>query len=127
MKVFAEVGQSLQQVGGECPDGWIVMQGQRPEAYMLAQADGTWGAPATEWPRFVGNEKLDLFTPSEQLAVVAATMTDPMVKLAYDRLIGAAFWTYEDPETEQGLAMLESKGIITAARKAQIVAAMQPK
>lgn len=79
------------------------------------------------WPRFVGNQKLDLFTKTEQLAVVAATMTDPMVKLLYDRLLGAAYLTYEDPETEQGLALLVDKGLITPERKAEIVAAMQPR
>lgn len=79
------------------------------------------------WPRFVGNQKLDLFSKAEQLAVVTATMTDPVVKLLYDRLLGAAYLTYEDPETEQGLALLVDKGLITPERKAEIVAAMQPR
>lgn len=82
-------------------------------------------APA-EFPRFAGNAKLDLFTPAEQLAVVTATMSDPMVKLMYDRLLGAAYLSYEDPETEQGLALLESKGLLTPERKAEIVVQMQP-
>lgn len=42
MQVFAIVGESLQQVGGECPDGWVVMQGQRPDFGFVAQADGSW-------------------------------------------------------------------------------------
>lgn len=78
------------------------------------------------WPRFFGNQKLDLFTQAEQLAVVTATMTDPVVKLLYDRLLGSACLTYEDAETEQGLAMLVDKGLLTTGRKAEIVAAMQP-
>lgn len=78
------------------------------------------------WPRFVGNEKLDLFTSAEQLAVVTATMQDPVVKLLYDRLLGASYWSYEDAETEQGLALLVDKGLLTPERKAEIVAAMQP-
>lgn len=83
-------------------------------------------AAARTWPRFVGNQKLDLFTQAEQLAVVTATMTDPVVKLLYDRLLGSAYMTYEDPETEQGLAVLVDKGLLTPERKAEIVAAMQP-
>lgn len=79
------------------------------------------------WPRFVGNEKLDLFTSAEQLAVVTATMQDPVVKLLYDRLLGAAYWSYEDAETEQGLSVLVAKGLLTPERKAEIVAQMQPK
>lgn len=84
-------------------------------------------AAARSWPRFIGNQKLDLFTPTEQLAVVTATMTDPVVKLLYDRLLGSAYLTYEDPETEQGMSLLVDKGLITPERKAEIVAVMQPK
>ncbi len=128
MQVFAIVGESLQQVGGDCPEGWVVMQEQRPDVGSVARADGTWGAgaQAVVWPRFVGNQKLDLFTPAEQLAVVMATMQDPVVKLLYDRLLGAAYWSYEDAETELGLALLVDKGLLTPERKAEIVAAMQP-
>lgn len=77
-----------------------------------------------QYPRFYGNAKLDLFTPAEQLAVVTETMSDPVVKLMYDRLLGAAYLAYEDAETEQGLQLLVDKGLLTAARKAEIVARM---
>ena len=82
---------------------------------------------ARSWPKFTGNAKLDLFTQAEQLEVVTATVTDPVVKLIYDRLLGAAYLTYEDPETEQGLSLLVSKGLLTEERKAEIVAEMQPR
>lgn len=82
--------------------------------------------PEPQYPRFYGNQKLDLFTSAEQLAVVTGTMTDPVVKLMYDRLLGAAYWTYDDPETEQGLNLLVDKGLLTPERKAEIVAQMQP-
>ena len=94
-------------------------------------AAGNTPEPATSillYPRYFGNDKMDkLFTPDEQIAVVTAAMTDPMVKLMYDRLLGAAYLTYEDPETEQGLSLLVSKGLLTEARKAEIVAEMQPR
>lgn len=83
---------------------------------------------ARSWPRYYGNDKLDKpFTPTEQIAVVTATLTDPIVKLMYDRLLGAAYLTYEDPETEQGLSLLVSKGLLTEERKAEIVTEMQPR
>lgn len=41
-QVFAEVGSSFQQVQGECPAGWIVMQGERPTPEHVAQEDGRW-------------------------------------------------------------------------------------
>ena len=40
--VYAEVGASLQQIGGNCPEGWIVMQGERPSMEHVAQEDGSW-------------------------------------------------------------------------------------
>ena len=82
---------------------------------------------ALSWPKFTGNAKLDLFTQAEQLEVVTATMTDPVVKLMYDRLLGAEYLTYEVPETEKGLSLLVSKGLLTEERKAEIVAEMQPR
>ena len=98
------------------------------QAYLSWLEEGNEPAPAdhtpTTYPLFRGNEKLDLFTPVEQLAVVTATMTDPVVKLMYDRLLGAAYLTYEDAETEQGLQLLVDKDLLTAARKAEIVAHM---
>ncbi|MDR0216208.1 MAG: hypothetical protein LBJ15_19735 [Comamonas sp.] len=130
MQVFAQPGESLQQVGGKCPVDWVEMREQRPGPDYVAAADGTWMAkpamPSAEYPRFMGNQKLDLFTPAEQLAVVTATMADPVVKLLYDRLLGASYWSYEDPETEQGLVVLVDKGLLMPARKAEIVAQMQP-
>lgn len=82
--------------------------------------------PEPQYPRFYGNAKLDLFTPAEQLAVITATMNDPVVTLMYDRLLGTAYLTYEDAETEQGLVLLVDKGLITQERKNAIVAVMQP-
>lgn len=43
---YAIIGDNFQQVGGECPEGWIVMTSQRPidseSADYTAQADGSW-------------------------------------------------------------------------------------
>lgn len=117
------------------PDCYLVMDEPRPDIHYICDvhpdnpAQGVWvlaPEPSPAFPRFTGNAKLDLFTQAEQLAVVQATMTDAHVKLMYDRLIGAAFWTYEDPETERGLSLLVDKDLLTAERKAEIVTAMQP-
>lgn len=42
MTVYAELGGSCQQIGGECPQGWVVMQGQRPSPEHVAQEGGLW-------------------------------------------------------------------------------------
>lgn len=84
------------------------------------------GPQPPAYPQFTALEMLDLFTEAEQLAVVNATMTNAAVKLWYDRMIAATFVTYEDPRTEGGLQALVDAGLLTAGRKAEIVAAMQP-
>ena len=99
-------------------DAWTVEPIPEPELPQVPEP------PPPQFPVFVGNAKLDLFTPSEQLAVVTATMADPVVKLMYDRLLGAAFLSYEDPETEQGLQLLVAKELLTPERKAEIVDVM---
>jgi hypothetical protein len=42
LKVFAEVGGYMQHIGANGPDGWVEMQGERPEPDYAAAADGTW-------------------------------------------------------------------------------------
>lgn len=125
-----------EHIATDTPADWMGRAGKpapeyNPQTHGCFWRGDAWdvveAAPAPViYPKFYGNEKLDLFTPSEQLAVVEAAISDPVVKLMYDRLLGAAYLTYEDPETEVGLEMLVSKGLITAARKAEIVATMQP-
>lgn len=43
MNIYAEIGQSLQQIGGDCPVGWIVMKTERPDATSVAKKGGKWG------------------------------------------------------------------------------------
>ena len=96
------------------------------------EAEGNTIAPYVDppappvYPQFTALQMLDLFTEAEQLAVVEATMSVPAVKLWYDRMIAATFVTYDDPRTEGGLQALVDAELITAQRKADIVAAMQP-
>lgn len=50
MQVFAMPGESLQQVDGDCPEGWVVMQEQRPVFGLVARADGSWVEPPQPVP-----------------------------------------------------------------------------
>lgn len=88
------------------------------------ESDPAYVPPEPVYPQFTALEMLDLFTESEQLAVVGATMAVPEVKLWYDRLIAATFVTYQDPRAESGLQALVSAGLITQDRKDVIVQAM---
>ena len=57
--VYAEVGSSLQQIGGTCPDGWIVMQGERPMPEYVAQADGSWSLPEPDYPAAIAYRRYE--------------------------------------------------------------------
>ena len=45
MTVYSLVGHSIQQIGGECPDGWVEMDGERPSNAHVATSEGTWIIP----------------------------------------------------------------------------------
>ena len=45
MTVYSLVGHSMQQIGGECPDGWIEMECERPSADHVATEAGGWIVP----------------------------------------------------------------------------------
>lgn len=68
---------------------------------------------------------LDLFTETEQLAVVTATMQNAQVKLWYDKMLAAEYITLADVRTEQGLDVLVALLLLTPERKLAILAAMQ--
>lgn len=40
--IYAKPGESAQQFGGTCPDGWVQMQGERPEGDYVASETGEW-------------------------------------------------------------------------------------
>lgn len=98
-------------------------------AYLQWLSEGNTPLPADQLPpappkQFTSLEYLDLFTESEQLAVVSATMVVPQVKLWYDKMLAAGFITSSDPRTEGGLAALVGAGLLTEARKVEILAVM---
>ena len=70
-------------------------------------------------------EFLDLFTEAEQVTVVSTTMTSPIVKLWYDKMLAAMNITLSDPRTEAGLDALVDAGLLSVERKAEIVEAMK--
>lgn len=122
-KIFAEVGQSLQQIGGDCPAGWIEMSEQRPDALSVAQADGTWASPPPLYRQMSSLDFLRLFGP-ERRAIKQVAMQDVDIGIWYDDTVAAQFVTYSDPRVEHGLAALVGAGLLTPERKAEIVAHM---
>lgn len=42
--IYAKPGDSAQQFGGTCPDGWVQMQSERPDGDYVASETGEWVA-----------------------------------------------------------------------------------
>ena len=79
-----------------------------------------------QYPVLEGNAKFELFTDAERAAILSAANTDTAVMLLVNRITGAAFITYADPELEFGLALLVNKELLTPERKAEIVVSLLP-
>ena len=71
-------------------------------------------------------EFFDLFTQSEQLAVLAAEKGDPTVELFFRKLAVAGNVELDHPEVTAGLDALVVAGLITEARKGEILSGTAP-
>lgn len=109
MQVFAVVGESYQQVGGDCPKGWITMECQRPGVYCLANADGTW-SESVEPPAVYTCSKrqgelalLELPSPAEGhpsmlhwVESAIASEEDPIAQRKMQAYFNASEWKSDD-------------------------------
>lgn len=126
MDVYAAVGESFQQVGGNCPEGWKKMDGERPGPKYVAGENGVWVQidTPTGYQQLPVRDFLALFTREEKLAVKAATRVSDDVGLWYDEMLAAQFITAEDPDTVNGLQALVGADLLSPERQAEILAAM---
>jgi hypothetical protein len=74
-------------------------------------------------PRTTGTarEFMDLFTPTEKLAIVNLSMSNAEIKLWYDEALAGDVWLGHANVTS-GLLAMQGAGVITAERAAEILA-----
>lgn len=115
--IYAEVGSSFAQSGGTCPDGWIVMQGERPTPEHVAQGDGSWSLPGPDYPAIIADRRW-------QAEVAGITVNGMQVDTGRDSqalITGAALQATIDPactvrwKTGAGFVELNSQEIIGMA------------
>lgn len=117
-QVYAEVGSSLQQIGGDIPDGWIVMQGERPTPEHVAQADGSWSLPEPDYPAIIAARRYEAEVGGVTLNGLQVN-TDDRSKLLIN---GAALEATIDPayvmqwKTPGGFVELTGEQVIGIAR-----------
>lgn len=65
---------------------------------------------------------IERFTDEEQLAIVTATMSNPAVKLWYDKLMASQEVVLTNPRLIDGMVTLVATGLITEERKDLVLA-----
>lgn len=70
---------------------------------------------------FTSLEFRNLFTINEQLSIREAQLVDMEVGLVYDMMLSAQNIDISDPRTVQGIDLLVTKGLITNARRNEIL------
>ena len=106
---------------------YVLMSSDRPAPHYICQVVdgvGVWVEPEPVYPQMSSLDFLRLFDP-ERRAIKQAAMQDVDIGIWYDDTVAAQFVTYSDPRVEQGLVALVDAGLLTAERKAEIVAHMQ--
>jgi len=77
MNIYAEIGESHQWVGGDCPPGWILMTGERPALDYVASPGGEWISAPVPVPlavsRYQGRQALRLSTIEDGRIVINDT------------------------------------------------------
>lgn len=78
MTFYSLAGQSVQQIGGKCPEGWIEMECERPSNDYVATSKGKWIIPVE-----TKSEKLKNAT-SEYSAVIESLKSQTVAAIMVD-------------------------------------------
>ena len=102
------------------PDPFTMSWPAIPTAPTFADED------PNEYPVFIGNAKFEIFTDEERASILSEAQTNTHVMLLVNRMAGAAYISYADPEMAPGLNLLVQFGLLTQERKDAIVQVMLP-
>lgn len=122
--VYAMPGDGLQRWGGDCPPGWITMDGERPGEGFIASESGAWveAPPATPAPvsRYQGREAMRL-TPYPKEGRPDWTLFDAFEELLNDPATPAYYRRAWDElhAFEWGSAMLHAAADVLGLTLAQ--------
>ena len=72
-------------------------------------------------PRWTPLQFIERFTEAEQIAIVTAAQSSPALRLWYDKAMASQEVVSDDPRTVAGMDALVAAGLISEARKAEVL------
>lgn len=123
-KVYAMIGDYIQVICEECPNGYIEMVSMRPEGDYVAGADGTWidnSLNSLRNQHMSGKEFMELFTPEELIVIYTHASTNINVTIWLHRLVGAEYVVRTDESLQIGMAYMVYQGLVTQVRHDEIM------
>ena len=99
---------------GDAQIGWAYLDGQ-----FVPPQDPERGPQYKT--RFSPRDYRKRFTADEQIAIRQAQLTDMEVGIVYDEFLSADYIDVDDPETERGIDLYISKGLVDPDRKSPLL------
>ncbi len=118
------VGDYIQVICDECPQGYVEMQTMRPEGDYVAGENGQWidNTINTERNKHMsGKEFMELFTPEELIAIYTHAEAHIEVKIWLHRLVGAEYAIRTDLALQTGMAYMVYQNLLSIERHNEIM------
>lgn len=119
-KIYAEIGGTGQQKGGELPNGYVEVNEPRPSNNHIGDASGVWVLGPTR-KQYSSREFAALFTQAELEGIYNHAETVIDTRIWIDQVMGADFIDTTDTLTVNGMAYAVYQGLITQARHDEIL------
>lgn len=141
MNIYGKIGSNIQQIGGDCPSGWVEMITERPDTKSVATQNGTWEYPTDgtsksdrERARVTMNPIRDtflnrlsgiaMFSTDEEVISECALMREALLDITKDSEFLAAT-TYEEMENSllnayRNIALRASTSIRNVFRELEV-------
>ncbi len=116
----------LNALVGTVTDDYIAQEGEvlrpLPEGFDLDNWEYAEGALRKKPVRLTRLDYMRRFTLVEEAGIRVEARTDPMIEVILGRLSAAEYVDVTDTETVAGVDYLVGKGLLTAERKAEVLA-----
>ena len=111
---------------GTVTEDYVALEGERllpiPEGFDLDSWEYAAGGLRRKPIRLTRFDYMRRFSLEEEAGIRVAARTDPLIEVILGRLSAAEYVDVTDPETMAGVDYLVGQGLLTAERKAEVLA-----